>query len=78
MDYKFAADFLERADNRINGLPTKKVETTQRREARFYFTNADGSVTPALPERVGSGATPAAASAEDAIILGLDLKPVRI
>jgi len=33
-------------------------------------------VTPALPEKVGSGTTLAAASAEDALIL--QLEPVRI
>ena len=62
--------------NRIEGLPTKKVEKTVHPEPRFYFTMPDGTVTPALPEKVGSGATPAAASAEDEMILGL--QPVRI
>jgi hypothetical protein len=40
------------------------------------FTLKDGTEVNALPERVGSGATPAAASAEDLVILGLD--PVRL
>jgi hypothetical protein len=55
--------------NRIDGLPTEKVEKTVHRSATFVFTNPDGSLTPALPQKVGRGATPAAASAEDAITL---------
>ena len=62
--------------NRIDGLPTKRVDVTTRREPTFLLTLPDGSVVPALPERVGGGATPAAASAEDAMILGL--QPVRL
>jgi hypothetical protein len=33
------------------------------------FPNPDGTTRPALPEKVGGGATPAAASAEDLVIL---------
>lgn len=62
--------------NRIEGLPTKKVGPTVRRESKFYLTMKDGTVIPALPEKVGGGATPVAASAEDAMILGL--QPVRL
>ena len=75
-DPRFALEFLERAGNRIDGLPTKKIEKTVRREATFLLTHKDGTVTPALPEKVGGGATPGAASAEDAMILGL--QPVRL
>jgi len=74
-DTRFALEFLERAGNRIDGLPTKKIEKTTRREATFLLTMPDGSVAPALPEKVGGGATPAAVSAEDLMIL--DLQPVR-
>ena len=63
--------------NRIEGLPTKKVETTVRREPTFLLTMPDGTVVPALPEKVGGGTTPGAASAEDLVILG-DLVPVRM
>lgn len=63
--------------NRLEGLPTKRVEVTQHREPKFYLTMPDGSVIPVLPETVGGGATPTAASAEDQIILG-DLAPVRV
>ena len=75
-DTRFALEFLERAGNRIDGLPTKKIEQTVRRESRFFLTMKDGTVIPALPEKVGGGATPAAASAEDLVILGLE--PVRL
>ena len=66
-------DFLalqEFAANRMEGLPTKRVEMTTRREPTFVFTNPDGTTTPALPEKVGGGATPGA-SAEDEVILGV-------
>jgi len=62
--------------NRIDGLPTKRIEKTTPREATFVLTMPDGTVVPALPEKVGAGATPGAASAEDAMILGL--QPVRL
>jgi hypothetical protein len=74
-DPRFALEFLERAGNRIDGLPTKRIEKTIRRPATFVFSNPDGTETPALPEHVGSGAA-AAASAEDELILGLE--PLRI
>ena len=45
-------------------------------EPSFYLTMPDGTVVPALPEKVGAGATAAAASAEDALIL--QLEPLRI
>ena len=46
-----------------------------RRESKFVFTNKDGAEVPALPEpqKVGGGATLAAASAEDLVILNLAL-----
>jgi len=75
-DPRFALEFLERAGNRIDGLPVKKIERTTGREPTFLLTMPDGTVVPALPEKVGGGATPAAASAEDAMILGL--QPVRL
>jgi hypothetical protein len=55
---------------------TKRVERTIRRESKFVFTTKDGAEVPALPEK--TGAAPAAASAEDLVILGLDLEPVRV
>jgi len=67
---------LDLLGNRIEGLPVKKIERTTRRESNFFLTMQDGTVVPALPEKVGGGATPAAASAEDAMILGL--QPVRL
>ena len=66
---------LDLLGNRIDGLPTKHVDVTQRREPTFLLTMPDGSVVPALPEKVGDGATPGAADDEDAVILGL--QPVR-
>ena len=75
-DPRFALEFLERAGNRIEGLPVKKIERTTRRESNFFLTMQDGTVVPALPEKVGGGATPAAVSAEDQVILGLE--PVRV
>ena len=70
-DPRFALEFLERAGNRIDGLPVKKIERTMRREATFVFTTADGVETPALPapQKVGGGATPAAAAATLAVQL---------
>jgi len=69
--------FLQDYIDRTEGRPTKRVEKTVHPSATFVFTNPDGTTRPALPEKVDGGATPGAAS-EDAIILGLDLEPVRI
>ena len=69
-----ALAFVDRYIDRTEGRPTKKVETTVRPPANFYLTPRDVTVVPALPEKVGGGVTPAAASAEDAIVLGLDLE----
>jgi hypothetical protein len=71
-----ALAFLQDYVDRTEGLPTKRIEKTIRRPATFVFSNPDGTETPALPEQVGIGATPGAASAEDQVILGLE--PLRI
>jgi hypothetical protein len=62
---------LELLGNRIEGLPVKKVERTERKPARFIFANGED----ALPERqsIGAGATPKTASPEDLVILGPEL-----
>jgi hypothetical protein len=67
---------MDRYIDRTEGRPTKKIETTVRPPANFYFTQRDGTVVPALPEKVGGGATLATPSAEDQAILGLE--PLRI
>jgi hypothetical protein len=71
-----ALAFMDRYIDRTEGRPTKKVEKTVHCSATFVFTNPDGTLRPALPETVGGGATPGAASAEDLVILGLE--PLRI
>jgi hypothetical protein len=71
-----AVAFLRDYIDRTEGLPTKRIERTTHREPTFLLTMPNGAVIPALPEKVGGGATPAAASAEDAMILGL--QPVRL
>ena len=71
-----ALAFMDCYIDRTEGRPTKKVETTVRPPATFVLTQRDGTVVPALPEKVGGGVTPAAPSAEDQLILGL--QPVRI
>lgn len=72
----FALTFLEKAGNRIEGLPVKKVET-QRRGYGAVFVFSDqppaGSGPPASPppRQIGAGATPpGAVSALDQFILG--------
>jgi len=70
-----ALAFMDCYIDRTEG-PTKKIETTVRPPATFVLTQRDGTVVPALPEKAGGGATLAAASAEDAMILGL--QPVRL
>jgi hypothetical protein len=57
---------LELLGNRIEGLPTKKIEKTTHHEATFLLTQRDGSVIPALPSRGPVDQ----ASEEDQIILG--------
>jgi hypothetical protein len=69
-------EFVRETIDRTEGRPTKKIEKAVQRESKFFLMMKDGTVVPALPEKVGGGATPAAASAEDAMILGL--QPVRI
>lgn len=54
--------------NRIEGLPTKKVEKTQGHTSVFIFS--DGTSALPEPKKIGAGATPAAASPEERIILG--------
>jgi len=71
-----ALAFMDCYIDRTEGRPTKKVEKTERRETKFVLTMKDGTEVPALPEKVGGGVTPAAASAEDEMILGL--QPVRL
>jgi hypothetical protein len=71
-----AGAFMECYIDRTEGRPTKKIEKTVQHESKFYLTMPDGTVVPALPEKVGAGATAAAASAEDALIL--QLEPVRL
>jgi hypothetical protein len=68
----FLRDYIDRTE----GRPTKKVEKTVHRSATFVFTDRDGTEHSALPETVGGDVTPAAASAEDEMILGL--QPVRL
>ena len=73
----YALHFLEKAGNRIEGLPVRKVETSgQHFGAVFVFSTPDGRQGPATPSRqlVGAGNSPAASelSAADALILGLD------
>ena len=70
--------FMDRYIDRTEGRPTKKIEKTVRRAATFVFTTKDGAEVPALPapQKVGGEATPAAASEEDQVILGLE--PLRI
>jgi hypothetical protein len=77
-DPRYALEFLERAGNRIDGLPTTRIEKTVQRAATFILTMPDGTTRDALPPPtpVGSGSSPTAASEEDQIILG-DLVAVR-
>jgi len=67
--FAFYQDYRDRTE----GLPTKKVAVAKFTPgATFVFTDKDGNETPALPERVGNGATPAASAqdkAEEALIL---------
>ena len=62
--------------DRVHGTAGKHGEAPRQLEPTFVLTTRDGSEVPVLPKRVGAGSTPAAASAEDAMILGL--QPVRI
>ena len=59
--------------NRIEGLPTKKVERRAFHHSTFVFTTKDGEQIPVLPprERARSGAPPASATeqADAALIL---------
>jgi hypothetical protein len=61
--------------NRIDGLPTKRIEKQVRRTTRFISMMPDGKEIDAMPPRqpVGSGATPAAARTEDELLLPIDV-----
>jgi hypothetical protein len=65
----FMREFIDRTE----GRPVKKIEKTEHRQSNFYLTTRDGQKQPLFPERqaVGMGSTPAAASAEDELILGV-------
>jgi hypothetical protein len=73
-DGDYALAFLEKAGNRIEGLPVKKAEARQGSYgAVFVLSGQDGEAQPAAPPRqlVRAGASPAASelSAEDELIL---------
>ena len=72
-----ALAFIQEYIDRTEGKPTKRVERTQRRTTRFILMTADGKEQTLQPRQaIGSGATPATASAKDQIIADADFAKV--